>query len=156
MRERNLTPFVTPFVMVFAMTLGLFAPAESTAADEVYAGELTVVISGFASDVGSVKIVLAKSTEGFALESQPVRRVVGEVSGGNSRWVFSELPLGEYAIKIYHDENGNDELDTNFIGIPKEGVGFSNNTSARFGEPRYEDAKFAFDAPSMTIEIEIQ
>jgi uncharacterized protein (DUF2141 family) len=82
--------------------------------------------------------------------------VIGRRSGRVRQVLAFELPFGEYAIKIYHDENGNDELDTNFLGIPKEGVGFSNNPSARFGEPGFDEAKFVFDSPSMTVDIEIQ
>jgi uncharacterized protein (DUF2141 family) len=54
------------------------------------------------------------------------------------------LPLsGEYAISIIHDKNRNGRLDTNFIGIPKEPFGFSNNPKIKFGPPSFSDAKFA-------------
>lgn len=54
---------------------------------------------------------------------------------------FPELEDGDYAIKLLHDENSNGKLDTNLVGIPTEGYGFSNN-GGRFGPASYADAKF--------------
>jgi len=55
---------------------------------------------------------------------------------------FSELAEGDYAIKLFHDENNNGKLDTNLVGMPVEGYGFSNN-AGRFGPASYTDARFA-------------
>lgn len=71
----------------------------------------------------------------------------GEVDIESSRageLVITELllPPGEYAMTVFHDTNGNGELDTNFIGMPKEPIAMSNNAKAKFGPPKYEDAVF--------------
>lgn len=50
------------------------------------------------------------------------------------------VPGGMWAVLAYHDENGNKKLDTNFVGIPNEGYGFSNGAKARFGPPSFKDA----------------
>lgn len=55
---------------------------------------------------------------------------------------FENIPPGEYALAIFHDANSNAELDQNFISIPQEGFGFSNNAMGNFGPPKYDDAKF--------------
>mgnify|MGYP003572328091 CR=1 FL=1 len=56
-----------------------------------------------------------------------------------------DLQVGKtYAIAAYHDANGNQELDKNFFGVPKEGYGFSNNARATFGPPSFEKAAFSF------------
>jgi len=55
---------------------------------------------------------------------------------------FPELAEGDYAIKLFHDENNNGKLDTNLVGMPVEGYGFSNN-AGRFGPASYTDARFA-------------
>ncbi len=62
----------------------------------------------------------------------------------NSNQVVLDILLedGDYAISIFQDLNGNGELDTNFIGIPTEPYGFSNNARGRFGPPNYEDCVF--------------
>lgn len=55
---------------------------------------------------------------------------------------FSDIPMGEYAISIYHDENDNGDLDTYVMGIPSEDYGFSNNAVGSFGPAKYADAAF--------------
>ena len=61
------------------------------------------------------------------------------------QWQIEGVPFGDYGIAVFHDENGNEELDTNFLGIPKEAFGFSNNRSAMFGPPSWKKSKFALD-----------
>ncbi len=57
---------------------------------------------------------------------------------------FENLPSGDYAIAILHDENGNRRLDR-FAGIPREGIGFSRNPRFSFGPPSFSSARFRFD-----------
>ncbi len=61
---------------------------------------------------------------------------------GSVKVVFKNVKPGEYAISVFHDANGDERLNTNFIGMPKEGVGASNDTMGKFGPPSYEKAKF--------------
>ena len=76
------------------------------------------------------------------------------INNGISEATFPELGNGEYAVKLYHDENGNGNHDQNFIGIPKEDYAFSNNARGTMGPPDYEKAKFALDN-NLTINIDI-
>ena len=55
---------------------------------------------------------------------------------------FSNLIEDSYAIRYFHDENSNKELDMNFLGIPKEGIGFSNDAFGRFGPKDFEEWLF--------------
>lgn len=55
---------------------------------------------------------------------------------------FRNLPSGDYAVAILHDENGNSRLDRT-LGIPREGIGFSRNPRFSFGPPRFSAARFA-------------
>lgn len=55
---------------------------------------------------------------------------------------FSDIPDGTYAISAFHDEDENGELTTNFLGIPKERYGASNDAPSRFGPPKWKDARF--------------
>lgn len=52
------------------------------------------------------------------------------------------LPPGEYAVSAIHDENDNRKLDKSFIGMPTEGVAFSNNAKIAFGPPKFEKVRF--------------
>lgn len=65
---------------------------------------------------------------------------------------FEGLPVGDYALAVIHDENGNRKLDT-FAGIPREGFGFSRNPSIGFGAPRFTAAKFTLDSDVQAQEI---
>ena len=69
--------------------------------------------------------------------------VIKKINKGTYRGSF-EIPPGTYAIGVYIDENENEKLDTNFLGIPKEQYGFSNNAKA-FGIPKFEAASFVLD-----------
>ncbi len=68
--------------------------------------------------------------------------------------VFSGLADGTYAVTAFHDENGNGTLDTNFIGIPVEGVGVSNNHRG-FGPPSWEDSRFPLDR-DLSIDLSLR
>ena len=59
-----------------------------------------------------------------------------------TRYAFGDIPAGRYALKVYHDANGNDRLDKGLFGIPKERYGFSNNPKVRGGMPPFERSAF--------------
>jgi len=58
---------------------------------------------------------------------------------------FADLPAGDYAVKVFYDEDKDKELDTNMLGIPAEAYGFSKNARAVFGPPEWDAAKFEFN-----------
>ncbi len=62
--------------------------------------------------------------------------------------VFANVPVGEYAILVFHDANHNNKMDKNFIGLPKEGYGASLNKLPFAGPPRFEDNKFVISKTS--------
>ena len=64
-----------------------------------------------------------------------------------------DLPAGTYAVSLYEDLNGNHKLDHNWIGIPGEPVGVSNNPAARFGAPKFGESSFHLAANPQTITI---
>jgi uncharacterized protein (DUF2141 family) len=67
-----------------------------------------------------------------------------QVSSGSYEDTY-EIPNGAYAISLFIDVNGNQEFDTNFLGLPKEQYGFSNNAMGTFGPPKFEPASFILD-----------
>ena len=60
---------------------------------------------------------------------------------GVLEFVFTGLPAGKFAVAVFHDENGNDTLDTNLLGIPKEGYAFSENARGFAGPPSFVDRR---------------
>ncbi len=69
---------------------------------------------------------------------------------------FTNLETGTYAVAIYHDENDNGEMDTNMLGIPTEGYGFSNEAQGFMGPPKFKDAAFTLEAPKRKITVKVQ
>ena len=129
--------------------------AQDSTKTEQQIGNLILNITGFENNEGSVRIALANSKEDYQTDDEAFRAVIISISEKKAKQIFEDLPFGIYAIKTFHDENENGELDTNFLGIPSENYGFSNNAKGSFGPASWEDAKFSFDKDSMIIEINI-
>lgn len=119
-------------------------------------GVLTVVIDGLENDVGTVRIALSDSEENYYDFANPTIGASAPIQDGIARWQFPELPFGSYAVKAFHDEDDDGDLNTNFLGIPIEDYGFSNNASGLFGPPGWEDAHFQFQADTMTVRISFE
>lgn len=139
-------------VLVFAFSL---ITLWSQVSDKITGtGNLTVIVSGFENDKGQLKIVLFNSKETYSNNlNEPFISGLVNIKDKKAIWVFENIPFGEYAIKCYHDENGNNELDKNILGIPKEKYGFSNNANGSFGIPDYEKTKFVFNPEMENIVI---
>jgi uncharacterized protein (DUF2141 family) len=119
-------------------------------------GVLSLRISGFHSAAGQVLIAIYRGEDGFPGKPESAQKqLVAKISAGQARVEISDLPPGEYAVSVVHDENGNNTLDTNWVGIPKEGVGMSNNARGRMGPPKYRDAKFTLGAAGAVQSIAI-
>ena len=117
---------------------------------------MTVTILNFKNDQGQVSVALYNKEEPFPKSpDKAVKIITALIRDKKSVVVFESLPPGEYAISVFHDENKNGKMDSNFFGIPKEGVGASNDARGHFGPPRYKDAKFNFagNAQSITINM---
>lgn len=121
-------------ILVFTFT-GLFS---TNAQEETF--KLTVNISGLNSDKGNLMVGVYNKKEYF-LKKQ-FKGKIGKINNKKSVVIFENLPKGEYAVSFVHDENDNKKMDTNFIGIPKEDYGCSNNATGFMGPPKYDDAKF--------------
>ena len=65
------------------------------------------------------------------------------------------LPKGKYLVQLYIDENLNDKMDTNFLGIPKEQYGLSSKEIIRFRKPKFEEVSFDLNK-NLTIDITLQ
>ncbi len=77
------------------------------------------------------------------------------IKKGKVRYVFDGVPLGKYVVIVVHDENENQELDRNFLGIPFEDFGFSNGARSNFGPPSYHAAEFVLGVPKLDLKIEV-
>ena len=118
-------------------------------------GSLKVVITGFSNDEGNCRFALDNTENIYESEDSVFIGKVLPIIDNTVVIKIDSLQYGYYAIKVFHDENGNEAIDTNFLGIPTEDYGYSNNASAWFGPPSWESAKFLLDKETMTLEISV-
>lgn len=118
-------------------------------------GDFFLTVVGFENDLGKAMIALFNSEEAYSENGEKFKYVAAEIKDSKAEWAIEDLPFGEYAIKLYHDENENRKLDRNMLGIPSETFGFSNNATGSFGPADYEDAKFIFNSSGQKHEINL-
>jgi uncharacterized protein (DUF2141 family) len=136
------------FMLLGAVILnacGLQAMAEGS-------GRITVHVSTFRTVRGSLMCRLYSRGDGFPGKPPYDAQEAVAVTGTTGTCVFGGVVPGTYAVAVFHDENGNGKLDTNFLGIPREGVGVSNNKLRTLGPPTWEDSKFGL-AGSLTLDV---
>ncbi|MCE2613827.1 DUF2141 domain-containing protein [Flavobacteriaceae bacterium D16] len=115
---------------------------------------LTVQVVGVSSDSGTIMIGVYNKADGFLKEGHAIMGVRAKATSGITELHIKDLPEGQYALAIYHDKNDNEELDTNWLGIPKEPIGFSNSKMKAFGPPGFEDCAFLFNTDTQ-IQIKL-
>lgn len=141
------------FVPVLLLWSLAYAQAGGVAARR---GTIIVHITGFRSDKGHARVGVFKQAKGFPLDS--ARAATGArvpVQDREATAVFADLPYGSYAVIAHHDENDNYKLDVNWLDLPKEMYGASNNPRARIGPPRWKDAKFELSGDSLIVVIKL-
>lgn len=115
---------------------------------------LTVTINNIKNMEGTLEVALFNSNGRFLEEGQAFKSISVKVENNSETLVFENIPKGDYAISLYHDENANGDCDRNFFGIPKEPYAFSNNFKPRFSAPTFEDCQFKLTADkSLNIEL---
>jgi len=119
------------------------------------AADVTVVVKGVEHDDGSIMAALHDGAKGFPGKRKMFQGVVADAEGENVTITFTDVPPGEYAVALFHDEDDNEKMKSNLLGMPKEGFGFSNDASAKFGPPSFKDAMITVGETDMTIEVNL-
>jgi uncharacterized protein (DUF2141 family) len=132
----------------------LIASASVAAMPLARAGELTVTISDIRSAKGSIMLSVVNSDAAWNSQEKPVAAQKIAASGQEVVLKF-DLPAGDYAVQVMHDENENGKLDTNFMGMPIEGYGFSNNPQV-MRRAHFDEAKFALGAAAASIVVRLR
>ena len=97
---------------------------------------LTIEINGLQNNNGQIIVQFCNEKE---IEIKGITQIL---TGKKCIIVIENLKPGKYGFKYFHDENKNKKLDANWIGIPTEGYGYSNNADGTFGPPSYEKTIF--------------
>jgi len=121
-------------------------------------GNLKVTVTNIRSAKGEIEFALFNKSDGFGSDvTKAYKRMRGKITNEACTISFNNIPYGQYAVEIYHDENNNKKFDETWYGMPKEGVSVSNNPSLGiFSPPKFETAKFFFDASKNNISIQIK
>jgi uncharacterized protein (DUF2141 family) len=136
------------------MRPSLLSAALFCAALPATAADLAVDVVDVKDAEGSVRIAVYGESDPWL--AKPLKATNVKAAPGTVRASFHDLPEGDYAVVIYHDRNGNRKLDTNFLGMPKEPWGFSNDATGRMGPPDFKDARFTVPAGGTRITIHLQ
>ena len=117
-----------------------------------------VQILNIRNSTGTVDCALFDAPEGFPIEvlRSATNVMVIKVRQTQARCDFEDIPPGTYALAIIHDENSTSKLDTNWLGIPTEGYGFSNDVKGTLGPPSFEAASFSYDGRNLALTIRLQ
>lgn len=139
--------------LVFAITsLPTLAFAELSSCPGIH-----VKILSIRNNTGTVGCALFDSPVGFPEEAllSAKKVMVLKVRETPARCDFEDIAPGTYALAVIHDENMNGKLDTNMLGIPKEGYGFSNDVKALLRAPSFSSASFRYDGGILEMTISL-
>lgn len=130
--------FITTIVTTFAQT------------------DLTLNITGIKNTKGVIRIALFNKADGFPSNDNKAYKLLSvKIDGALATIVIPNIPFGNYAVIVFHDENNNNEFDTNFLGMPKEGTGTSNANEKGKSKPKYENAIFNFSEKNKNVSVKL-
>jgi uncharacterized protein (DUF2141 family) len=118
--------------------------------------EVHAAIEGLNSAKGHVICGIFRSADGFPKETHKTFKLLRlPANPSGVQCAFPDLPAGTYAISVFHDENDDGTLNANFLGMPREGYGVSNNHTYAAHAPGFEESQFTLDAQG-TSELRIR
>jgi uncharacterized protein (DUF2141 family) len=117
---------------------------------------VTVDVSALRNTKGMLRACLTTKAATFPeCDKDPQSLRLSVPAGNGPVLVFRHVPAGIYAVSLFHDENGNNRLDTR-MGIPSEGYGFSRDAAVKFGPPKFDAAKVTVAGTDITLKIQVR
>lgn len=144
--------FVALILLITCFAIGSSAMAQENT------GKLIVQIKGFKSNEGKARLLIFSSKEKKSFPKEKDKayaKHVVPIKDNQVVFTFDNLPYGEYAISVHHDEDDNGKVNTNFIGMPNESLGASNDAKGFFGPPSFEKAKVDLNKEQISIIINL-
>ena len=116
-----------------------------------------VKILNIRNSTGTIACALFESPAGFPIEvlHSATNVMIIKIRKTQARCDFEDIPPGKYAIAVIHDEDMNGKLETNLLGIPKEGYGFSNAAKSMIGVPSFSDASFPYNGQNLDLTMSL-
>jgi uncharacterized protein (DUF2141 family) len=143
-------------VVLFAVLVSANLPVVAFAQSPSCTG-IHVEILNIRNSAGSIGCALFESPVGFPIEflRYATNIIVIKIRDTQAHCDFVSIQPGTYALAVIHDENMDGKLDTNWLGVPKEGYGFSNDAKAMLGAPSFSAASFLYDGQDMKLTISL-
>jgi uncharacterized protein (DUF2141 family) len=117
---------------------------------------LTVRVTGFRNDQGIAQITLFRDAKGFPDQAELAFRTNSTAITNRQALVdFAGIPFGDYAVGVLHDENRDGRMDTNWLGLPREGYGASNDARGKAGAPSFDAARFKLETPTRSLTVNL-
>ena len=110
--------------------------------------ELSIYVEGVKTNSGYINVAVYNQADGFLQHDKVYKSGHTRAVKGVTHIFIDNLPEGEYALAVFHDENGNNELDTNWLGIPREAYGFSKGKVKLLGPPSFFECAMQISADS--------
>lgn len=118
----------------------------------VNAASINITVINIKNIKGVLRIGIINKEKDFPYDAFAGKKI--SIKGDSVNVKFTDLAPGEYAIVVHHDENCNDKVDKNILGVPLEGYCFSNNVKALTAPPKFKSAKFILDTSfSQTLKM---
>jgi uncharacterized protein (DUF2141 family) len=118
-------------------------------------GNIKVVVKGIKVVEGSLLASIFNSEEGFPEDAKKsFSSLTVKLTENPQSFYFKNIPFGTYALAVVHDKNNNGAFDKNFLGIPKEGYGVSNNIKG-LSAPGFKEASFRIDSKELVLELDL-
>jgi uncharacterized protein (DUF2141 family) len=118
------------------------------------AAQVTVTVSGVRDAQGTVRVAICPQAEFLKPDCPYVASALARA--GSVAVTFKDVPPGIYAAQAFHDANNNGVLDRTLLGMPAEGMGFSNNARMLFGPPKFPDAAFTVGTGDIAITLDLK
>ena len=115
---------------------------------------LEVTVSGVKEQSGTIRVALFDSEESF--QKEPFKSIEIPVESDSASFSFEDLPVGQYAVMLFHDVNSNEVMETNLLGIPSEPWGASLLGTKLFGPPRWKHTQFTHGETGTVFDIELR
>ena len=119
------------------------------------AGPLTIHVIGIDPGKGFLRLALYDRPDQFLGSGALIVKSVPVSAATEIEILIPDLPKGQYALSVFQDDNSNGRLDTNWLSIPKERYGFSNNPRSKFGPPDFNEARFEMTNGGINLKVQL-
>ena len=118
------------------------------------AATLDVVVDNVRDAQGTVRVAVCSQSRFLGDSCEHVGHAPARRGSVTVR--IEGVPPGTWAAQAFHDDNGTGKIERSFLGLPKKGLGFSNDARFRFGPPRWDDAAFRLGPEGGTIHVPLR